>query len=161
MIPTINYVAGITFSNTSTKVMLIRKSRPEWMKGKLNGIGGHIEPNESPLEAMRREFTEETKLVSPYWTPFAVLTGIGLTSKVSTAPNKPQQPWLVHWFTAIIPNHTDYMPEGTTDEPVSWFNLEDIHHYPIMPNLLWLIHMALERISNANVVHRYQINEEY
>src|SRR5687767_2261708 len=61
-------------------VLLVRKARPEWQAGLLNGIGGKIQhlpirPQdtelrwESSLEAMRREFTEETGLsVDLEWT---------------------------------------------------------------------------------------------
>ena len=33
------YVAGFMFSEDRRLVALIRKSKPEWQKGKLNGIG--------------------------------------------------------------------------------------------------------------------------
>jgi 8-oxo-dGTP pyrophosphatase MutT (NUDIX family) len=61
--------------------LLIRKTHPEWMKGKLNGIGGKIEKKEellidpddpgkntwlmeTPPEAMIREFYEETGITT-------------------------------------------------------------------------------------------------
>lgn len=47
-------------------VVLVKKERPEWQKGFLNGVGGKLEKNESPLEAMIREFFEETgQLTTP------------------------------------------------------------------------------------------------
>ena len=46
----------VTFGNF---VLLIKKEHPAWQSGKMNGIGGHVEEGESPLEAMRREATEE------------------------------------------------------------------------------------------------------
>jgi 8-oxo-dGTP diphosphatase len=54
------YVVGFMFSPEKHIVVLIRKNRPEWQAGKLNGIGGKIEPNEAPIDAMVREFREET-----------------------------------------------------------------------------------------------------
>jgi hypothetical protein len=33
-------VAGFLFRNNDTEVALIRKNKPDWQKGKLNGIGG-------------------------------------------------------------------------------------------------------------------------
>jgi 8-oxo-dGTP diphosphatase len=57
------------------KVALIRKNKPEWQKGKLNGIGGHIE-EEKPIDAMCREFSEETTHPeSGPWNEFAHLIG--------------------------------------------------------------------------------------
>ena len=48
------------FSLDKQFVALIRKNRPEWQAGKLNGIGGKIEDGEHPRYAMVREFREET-----------------------------------------------------------------------------------------------------
>lgn len=145
----VNYVAGLAFCNT--KIMLIRKNKPEWMKGKLNGIGGHIEAGETASEAMRREFTEETGLISPdNWKPFATLTG--------SYTNEPNRPWLIYWFVGIIP---DIKPKGNPEEPVNWYQLETIHEEYLMPNLLWLIHMALERMSHTSMIRVYHVNEIY
>lgn len=38
-----NYVCGFMCSYDLTRFLLIRKTHPEWQKGKLNGIGGKIE----------------------------------------------------------------------------------------------------------------------
>jgi len=57
---TSHYVCGFMFSVELAWVGLIRKQRPAWQQGLLNGIGGRIEPREQPCEAMVREFKEET-----------------------------------------------------------------------------------------------------
>ena len=54
-----HYVMGFVFNEAQNRVLLIKKLRPEWMKNRWNGIGGHIEPGETPLEAMIRESKEE------------------------------------------------------------------------------------------------------
>lgn len=54
-----NYVVGFAFSADSSKIVLIRKNRPAWMAGKLNGVGGKIEAGEEAVDAMVREFVEE------------------------------------------------------------------------------------------------------
>jgi len=54
------YVLGFALTPEMDRVALIQKNRPDWQAGKWNGIGGHIEDGESPLEAMHREFQEET-----------------------------------------------------------------------------------------------------
>ncbi len=54
------YVVGFMFSPDLEKVALIRKKRPAWQAGLLNGIGGKIEALEPPAVAMAREFLEET-----------------------------------------------------------------------------------------------------
>jgi 8-oxo-dGTP pyrophosphatase MutT (NUDIX family) len=54
------YSLGFLFSDNLKHVVLIRKARPAFQKGKLNGVGGKIEPGESHVSAMIREFREET-----------------------------------------------------------------------------------------------------
>lgn len=74
-----NYVVGflLTGDGAGTRVMLIRKNRPAWQAGRLNGIGGHIEAGETPGVAMRREFIEETGVVIDDWRNIVRLTGDG------------------------------------------------------------------------------------
>jgi 8-oxo-dGTP diphosphatase len=55
-----HYVLGLIFNEPVTKVLLIQKLRPEWQKGRWNGIGGKVEKGESPAEAMARENKEES-----------------------------------------------------------------------------------------------------
>lgn len=54
------YVVGFLFSEDESRVLLVLKNRPAWQEGKLNGVGGKIEAGETPLQAMEREFKEET-----------------------------------------------------------------------------------------------------
>lgn len=59
--PPIRYVCGFLFDPDLERVALIIKNRgPANMAGKLNGIGGKINPGESARGAMAREFLEET-----------------------------------------------------------------------------------------------------
>lgn len=69
------YCLGFLFSEAPEyrSVCLIRKTKPEWQRGKLNGVGGKIKDGELPLVAMRREFMEETGCRKHNWVPFAVL----------------------------------------------------------------------------------------
>ena len=53
------YVVGYMFNPEKTAVALIEKQKPAWQRGKFNGIGGHIEADETPEAAMSREFEEE------------------------------------------------------------------------------------------------------
>ena len=61
------YVVGFAFDENKRRVLLIKKNRPEWQKGKLNGIGGSMEEGETPLETMIREFREETAVELTNW----------------------------------------------------------------------------------------------
>ena len=69
------YVCGFLFSPDRRRVLLIRKRRPAWQAGKLNGVGGKVEPGETVGEALRREFREEAGLDVADWRRGVVLTG--------------------------------------------------------------------------------------
>lgn len=70
------YVCGFAFHGepgSAPHVVLIRKIKPEWQAGKLNGVGGKIELGETPEQAMAREFNEEAGVhtLSIDWNVFA------------------------------------------------------------------------------------------
>jgi 8-oxo-dGTP diphosphatase len=150
------YVAGFLFDEFREQVVLVHKNRPQWQAGMWNGVGGKIErktanhtcydiscdvggfdpcqcPYETPVEAMQREFKEEAGLRLESWREFAVLT----------EPAKYQ----VCFLCAFEPY---YMFEGITtmtDEEVQAFPIESVllGHVEVIPNLRWLIPMALEQ----------------
>jgi len=69
------YVIGFLLERPSERVLLVRKNKPTWQRGLLNGIGGKIEPNETPMAAMHREWAEEVgdgKMLP--WRYFAQMT---------------------------------------------------------------------------------------
>ncbi len=66
----IQYVLG--FLRHDIAVVLVKKNKPEFMKGFWNGIGGSIEDGESPADAMMREAEEEANL-NVDWNLFTIL----------------------------------------------------------------------------------------
>lgn len=120
-----HYVVGFLFRFARTGVALITKNRPEWQRGKLNGIGGGVEEGETALDAMKREFREETGLIVPDWHHFAAINFRGA---------------LVDFFMAEV---EDAYLSQTTDERVAWYRVADIPHLPTIPNLRWLIPLAI------------------
>ena len=64
-----DYTLGFATSPDGQHVMLIEKNRPSWQAGHLNGIGGHVEPGETPHQAMVRECREESGLDIAQWKP--------------------------------------------------------------------------------------------
>lgn len=109
------------------EVALILKNRPTWQAGKLNGIGGKVEDGEAPIDAMVREFWEET----------SVLTF--------------RENWS-HMATMVYPSATIYVfksagdceIKSVTDEPVAWFPLKHLQVLPTIGNLQWLIPLAFD-----------------
>ena len=84
------YVVGFLFRNNGTEVALVRKLKPEWQRGRLNGIGGKIEPNEDSRAAMMREFAEETGANVDDWRAFAWLRGVcGFAGCAGDPPRHP------------------------------------------------------------------------
>lgn len=121
------YVVGFMYSEDHTEVALIKKTRPDWQKGKLNGIGGKIEPDELPLDAMIREFKEETGCNHKYWNFFCELRGDWGT---------------VHFFYTI-----GALTELKTmeDEEVGIYKVADIPNLNTIPNLRWLVPMGIDK----------------
>ncbi len=67
------YVLGV--ATTEDSVVLVKKNRPEWQKGFYNFVGGKVEAGEKYIDAMVREFEEETSLRVPQkkWKKFGHL----------------------------------------------------------------------------------------
>lgn len=61
------YCLGFLFDDAGTRVVLIRKNKPKWQAGLLNGIGGKLGDtilDEKPLLAMHRETGQEIGTIS-------------------------------------------------------------------------------------------------
>ena len=110
-------------------VALICKNRPEWQKGLLNGVGGHIEPNETPYEAMVREFEEETSvlILKEKWKHT-------ITMYCESSDS------LVYFFTSKLEDLTSL--KSVTDEKIIITRIRSLPEN-IIPNLLWLIPLSL------------------
>jgi 8-oxo-dGTP diphosphatase len=126
-----NYVVGFLFSKEKNYVLLIEKNRPTWQKGKWNGVGGHIEVHEAPIQAMVREFEEETGLKSTpdIWDNF-------LTCDYDDAT--------VYFFKAIVDGSWLYDGKTMTDETVRVWGIDFINSGRVIPNLKWIIPLALD-----------------
>jgi 8-oxo-dGTP diphosphatase len=133
------YVVGFLFSEECDRVALVRKNRPEWQAGKLNGIGGKIEANETPDEAMVREFEEETGMMVPKWEEFCTLEGDNS---------------LVYCFKAIGDVTQVRTVETERIEVHSVERLLNFNYSEALPNLRWLIPMAMEQNMTASVYHK-------
>jgi 8-oxo-dGTP diphosphatase len=114
------------FSKNRELLLLIRKSRPQWQKGFLNGIGGSIEGDETPLEAMKREGIEETGL-SPEWIHKGVMQGI----------NNDGSNFECHIFYAY--SDIVYHYEQKEDEKLGLYNPKAIDPREVITNLNFLI----------------------
>lgn len=129
-----HYVLGLVFSQYEGRIALLRKKRPDWQVGKLNGIGGHIEPGETPKEAMIREAEEEVglKLGGGCWEEIATL--------------RKSRTWELFVFKTNLPLPTE--PEdlmGQEDEQVEVHNVNLMYLEDCVPNLHYLVQFAVRR----------------
>jgi 8-oxo-dGTP diphosphatase len=122
------YVCGFMFSADRSEVVLIRKAKPAWQIGKLNGVGGKVEPGEQPLSAMKREFAEETGLNHMPWEHFATLRGDG---------------FVVYFYETTADYHHEAQTMETEEVVIG--RVDDFLADPaLMPNLRVLIPLALD-----------------
>lgn len=128
---------GFAF-DSDLRVALVKKDRPAWMAGKWNGVGGKVEPGEAPIEAMVREFEEETGLLtSPVeWQRFATLR--------HTAENGGSG-CDIACFVAFLPAHELDRVRTVESEEVRVFGGDVLVRadLDLMDNMRWLLPMSL------------------
>lgn len=133
------WICGFAFSVSSNQfVALIRKARPDWQKGKLNGISGRA--GETPEDAMKREWKEETGTGSPDWSKFCVLDTSG---------------GRVHFFRAEVPLRELLMLESHSEEEAIEVIGGTVGEDSI-PNLRWLVPMARDWNVREGVTHVFE-----
>jgi 8-oxo-dGTP diphosphatase len=120
------YVVGFAFTKDREYVLVIKKLRPDWQKGLLNGIGGKIEPGETPIEAMKRECMEEAH-VELDWIHKGVMRGI----------NNDGADFECHLFYSYDNNVIHYTQ--VEDEELSVMKWNDVLTLPHINNLSFLI----------------------
>lgn len=109
------YVLGFVLEIATENVLLIEKNRPTAQAGKLNGIGGKIEANESPEQAIVREIEEETGLIIE-------------KEKWLAVDKFGNENFKIYTFVTCIPDLS--LAYSKTDEKVSIHKTSDIASYP-------------------------------
>jgi 8-oxo-dGTP diphosphatase len=138
----IKYVVGFAFSEDLRTVALILKTHPEWQKGFLNGVGGHIEIGESPTQAMIREFKEETgcDTIHLQWSHYARMTG----------NNNDGLEFTCDCLATIIPD-LFLNVKSVTDEVIQFVHLGSLVNLSekMIDNLPWLIMAAIDHLQDG------------
>lgn len=130
------YVVGLAFSHDLNYVTVIQK-RPSFEYGPVfNGVGGKIEPGETPKEAMVREFQEETGELIEDWKLFA--------SFISNT----DFPYTIDCFCTSVDWKILHAVRQTTDEVPSVKHIRsEVIRDSGMANLTWLIEMARQKLD--------------
>ena len=128
------FVVGFAFGENKDTILLIKKLRPEWQKGLLNGIGGKIEKGESSLDAMRRECKEETGLTLN-WIRRGIMQGKHSVREGYTADDGRRfQVYIFYAYSNDIFNF-----KQIEDEPLAIYEPSKIPHMEVVTNLEFLI----------------------
>lgn len=140
---------GFAFRAGCTQVALITKSHPEFMAGKLNGLGGEVNIGETPRVAMAREALEEAGIVefNAAWNAFAMLQG-------------KDDAYIVYCFRTVL-TKSDIVLRSTPEEPVAWHPTSAMLATSVIPgeqslvtHLEWLLPAAV-RTCPGNIIHCY------
>ena len=130
------YVVGFAFDHSCKAVLLIHRVKPYSLLGFVGGIGGKIKKGELPIQAMVREFKEETGVEtdSPDWNYYCLMRGedfeICFYYMIGGA----------HDAASIGDGVHDAASIG--DGVVEWSEVDDLPPN-IISNLNWLIPLAL------------------
>lgn len=122
------YCVGFLFDPTLSKVVLLRKTKPAWQAGLINGVGGKVGDtilDETPLAAIHREFKEEAGMDGLDWKPY-------LTLKTPHSE--------IYFFRAVGNVHK---ASTQLEEEVSVYDVHDVmDRCDTIANLRWCIQMA-------------------
>lgn len=125
------YVAGFLFTPDRQEVVLIRKDKPTWQAGRLNGVGGKLQDGEAWADCMEREFREETGVTIPAhaWQHTVTLFN---------------EHFECRFFRAFSPEAKNV--RTAEQEVVRLYNLHDVmsSRLTLIDNLYWLIPLQLD-----------------
>ncbi len=133
----IHYVMGLAFKNNRQYVVMIQKLKgPSYVVNKWNAVGGKVEPDETIHQAICREFQEETNVSTKIedWRHFCDLVG---------------DDYRVSCFTTQLPDEA--APITMETEIVKVWPMYSLPT-EIVPNIRWLIPMALDKTETGNGV---------
>lgn len=129
------YTLAFIFNEDLSKVLLLKKTRPEWQAGHLNGIGGKCEPNEPPLKCIQREVFEECGLENIFFEKTGIIAG---------------DAYIVYVYNARISSHLLESAVSKTDEIVSLYDVSDLHNQELLPSVKYLIPMSMQPYLDPN-----------
>jgi len=135
------YVVGFAFNKDAGEILLVKKLRPRWMRGLLNGIGGHIEKGEPPLDAMKRECKEETGITQITWIYKGIMNGT----------NNDMKSFECHIFYAHSQNIYRY--RQIEDEQLGIYQVSNLQREQMISNTRFLIPLGAYPQNGLTFIH--------
>lgn len=138
------YVAGFMFSKDLSKVLLIRKLKPVWQRGLLNGVGGKIEEGETPLMAMTREFREEADGdIATEWRHFLNLSG----------ENALGETFSVDFFASKLIHNDLTTFHSQEEEQLEMVDVTTLHalRLDVVENVPWIVALAVDVMNDSPI----------
>lgn len=131
----------VVFFQRGESVLLLRGAadKPIW-PGMLNGIGGHVESDEDPLSAARREVREECGLDVPG-------SALRLSAVISIDLGEGRTGVVLLVFVADWPRDASTLGQSA-EGTLEWHPLSELGALPVVPDLRWL----LPRIWDSGVL---------
>lgn len=140
--------SGVT--TPSPNVLLVLKNKPTWQNGRLNLIGGKIEPGESPEDAAKRELKEESgfcldhEMIDSISEPVICGKILGVDSIIHCLT------FDIYSVSNSLPN---VLPRSEETEQVSWNKWEVIKNDPrLIPNLQIIIPLLANDLRSWTVI---------
>lgn len=132
------YVCGFMFDQTYQNVALIEKVNPSWQRGFLNGVGGKIEKDESPINAMVREFKEEAGVDTTIetWTQYAKIVQ--------------NNSWHVYFFMSVGDLS---LLKSMEKEQIVLLAIKDLQQSKALQSVKWLVPLCMDK------THSYTLSE--
>lgn len=151
-IGTSSYVLILVFCPEFENVLLIERTKDDWQKGMLNGLGGKIDKNEKPFDAVLRELKEEYYYEDSK--DLIVISNFGVMQERGMFGN-------IYAYACIDKNyHNNYtkfceqLYEGRieVEGKVRSYDIKTIltdvaYKKKVLSNITWMIPMAIDYIS--------------
>jgi mutator protein MutT len=128
-----NFVTTLLLLRKDNKILLAMKKRG-FGEGKYNGVGGKLEENETPYEAMLRETKEEINITPTKYEKVAIIDFLEYV--------KGEQASLT--FHLYIATEWDKEPEETDEMKPEWFDIDKIPYDNMFPDDKYWLPLILE-----------------
>lgn len=129
------YVCGFLFDAAMQHLVLLRREKPPNQRGLYNGVGGRVEADEFPVQAMIRECHEEAGVWVEDWVAFAEVEG---------------PTWVSYFFFAR--DNAAHQARQMEHQLVQCFSMDAVFSLPLMPNLPWLLRLCFDTSLEYAVV---------